>query len=98
MFNDHKNPREDSVTAADHADTEWDCEAYGPGGRAFGATCFFSTGIRTCASAAACAERMTAERQRVWQRIQDLAQAGDETAIYLAESFPTPDTILNGGE
>jgi hypothetical protein len=78
---------------------EWDCDAYGPGGRAAGALCFFArAGERKCPSAETCVEAMTGERQRVWQRIQDHAAAGDSFAADLAAMFPTPDTILGGGQ
>jgi hypothetical protein len=83
--------------AADKAEAgEWDCEAYGPEGRLFSALCFFSKGGRICASAADCAVAMAIERRRVWQAIHDGARAGDPDMIFLARSFPTPETILNG--
>ena len=50
---------------------DWPCDAYGPDPevRAAGALCFFAdTGKRLCASPEECREKMTAERQRVWQR------------------------------
>ena len=41
---------------------------------------------------------MTAERQRVFGRISELAAAVDETAAFLAEEFASPDQILGGDQ
>ena len=78
----------------------WDCEAYGPDGREAGALCFLAgeAGTRVCASRAACSEAMTAERQRVFSRINELAAAGDPVCAYLAEEFSEPGQILGGGK
>jgi hypothetical protein len=78
--------------------TGFDCTAYGPEGRDLGALCFFSgeLGSRACADLAECRERMAAERQRVFARIQELAADGDETGIYLAEQFTSPEDLLGG--
>lgn len=78
---------------------QWDCDAYGPGGRDFGALCFMAggPGERMCPSLAACLETMTAERQRVWERLQNLKQEGHPFFAGLADMFPSPDTILGGG-
>jgi hypothetical protein len=76
----------------------WDCEAYGPKGREVGATCFFApSGQRTCASLTVCHERMSAERQRVWQHIQDGAARGDPDMVYLASEFTAAEQLLGGG-
>lgn len=79
---------------------QWDCDAYGPEAREFGALCFFTgePGPRVCPSLAVCREAMTAERQRVFSRISELAAAGDPVAAYLAEEFPRPEMILGGGQ
>ncbi len=78
---------------------EWDCEAYGPGGREVGALCFFGgAGQRHCATAAECHLLMTGERQRVYDRIRDLAAAGDPVGVDLAETFTSPDELLGGGQ
>lgn len=78
--------------------TAFDCTAYGPDGAIFGALCFFSgeLGSRACADAAECRQRMAAERQRVFARIQELAADGDEVGIYLAGEFTSPEDLLGG--
>ena len=79
-------------------DPMWACTAYGPEGRAANALCFFAgSGKRTCASLAECREKMTAERRRVWQRIQDGAARGDPDMVYLAQEFSGPEQLLGGG-
>lgn len=79
---------------------DWDCGAYGPMGREIGALCFFTVfpGVRHCPSQAVCLEAMTAERRRVWETIQNRAQDGDPDSVWLAEQFPSPDTLLGGGQ
>jgi hypothetical protein len=78
----------------------FDCEAYGPEGTAVGALCFVSPeqGRRVCESAEVCHAVMTEQRQMVFSRIQEQAAAGDETAVYLAGEFTSPDQLLGGGE
>jgi len=74
------------------------CEAYGPDGRAVGAICFFAApGKRVCTSQAACREAMTAERRRVWRRIQDGAARGEPDMVYLAGEFTSAEQLLGGG-
>ena len=74
------------------------CEAYGPDGREVGALCFFAErDKRVCASQSACHEVMTAERQRVWQRIQDGAARGEPDMVFLAGEFTGPEQLLGGG-
>lgn len=79
-------------------EAEWDCDAYGPEGRDPGALCFISgeLGKRVCASLDECREVMAAERQRVFSRIQELAEAGDPVGVDLAETFTDPSQILGG--
>jgi len=80
---------------------DWPCDAYGPDPevRAAGALCFFAdTGKRLCASPEECREKMTAERQRVWQRIQDGAARGEPDMVYLAGEFTRPEQLLGGGD
>jgi hypothetical protein len=78
-------------------DDNWDCEAYGSGSESFGALCFFAEqGERACISQAMCHLSMTGERQRIFGRIRELADAGDETGTYLASVFTSPDQILGG--
>jgi hypothetical protein len=78
------------------AGQDWDCTAYGPEARPSGALCFFAASYaRTCPSLGACRTRMAAERQRVFDLIQEKGAAGDETMAYLAGEFTSPDQILN---
>jgi hypothetical protein len=75
----------------------WACEAYGDEGESFGALCFVAAaGERSCASLAECREVIAAERQRVFQRINELAANGDPDAAYLADEFPDPGKLLGG--
>jgi hypothetical protein len=77
--------------AAPSGQQDWDCDAYGP----TGALCFFTgeIGKRHCPSQAVCLEAMTAERRRVWERLQNRAQDGDPDAVWLAQQFPSPDAV-----
>jgi hypothetical protein len=79
---------------------DWDCEAYGPDVREGGAVCFISgeLGQRVCAHQAECHEVMTAERQRVFRRMSELAASGDPTMAYLEGEFSRPEQILGGGQ
>lgn len=76
----------------------FDCEAYGPEIAHVGAVCFISgeLGKRVCASPDACHESMTAQRQRVYSRISELAAQGNPDFEYLADAFGSPDQILGG--
>ena len=75
----------------------FDCEAYGPEGRALGALCFGAPqGERTCAGLADCQAVMAAGRRSVYRRIQGLAAAGDPVAEHLAGEFTSPDQLLGG--
>ena len=77
----------------------WDCEAYGPEGKQFGALCFLGeAGERVCADQQACHEAMAAERHQAFARIHELADRGDQAAIYLAEAFTSPDQLLGGSD
>ncbi len=78
---------------------QFDCEAYGPEGVSFGAVCFIAgeLGARVCASLAECHQVMTAERQRVFRRIQERAAEGDPDMTYLATVFTSPEQLLGGG-
>jgi hypothetical protein len=74
----------------------WDCEAYGPPAGIGYALCFFAEpGERECASVAVCHSRMAAERLRVFNRIQEMAAAGDPDAVYLAGEFSSSEQLLN---
>jgi len=75
----------------------WDCEAYGPDGRAVDALCFFAEpGERSCGTQGECRTRLASERVRVFDRIRELADAGDPAAAYLAGEFTSPGQILGG--
>ena len=79
--------------------TEWDCEAYGPEPAAIGALCFRSGELhkRVCTGPSECHAAMTAERQRVFGRISELAAHGDDpTWADLAETFARPGQLLGG--
>jgi hypothetical protein len=79
---------------------DFDCEAYGLEGTAFGAVCFASgqPGQRVCASADECARTMAAARKRLFRRISERAAHGDDVAAYLAAEFASPDQMLGGSE
>ena len=77
----------------------FDCEAYGPEGLEIGALCFLAEpNERVCSTREECHTAMTAERQRVFRRIGELAAAGDPMGEYLAGEFSSPDQILGGAE
>lgn len=78
----------------------WPCEAYGPDGAGFGALCFVSgeLGRRVCDDPAECHQVMTAERQRVFRRISEMAADGSETGVLLEGEFTSPKQLLGGGE
>lgn len=78
----------------------WDCEAYGPEGKTVGALCFLMPviGVRMCDSHQTCREIMAFERVRIFERIQLLAESGNETGVYLAQHFTDPEQILNGAQ
>jgi hypothetical protein len=77
----------------------FDCEAYGPEGRNFGALCFFAApGKRGCMTAKVCAQLMNGERKRVFRTITEQAAHGDPDAVYLATVFTSPDQLLGGGK
>ncbi|MET0701692.1 MAG: hypothetical protein ABWY93_18735 [Mycobacterium sp.] len=78
----------------------WDCQAYGPEGADIGALCFLAGGLheRVCLSVGQCHAEMAVERVRVFNRIQELAAAGDPVAIELAQDITSPDQLLNGDQ
>jgi hypothetical protein len=77
---------------------DWACEAYGPEGAEAGARCFVVGGLgeRVCLTREICTLTMARSRRRLWQRIQELAAQGDETAVYLAGEFTSPEDLLGG--
>jgi hypothetical protein len=85
------------VSAAGDA-AAWDCEAYGPEIAGIGAVCFRAgeLGKRVCAGPGECHTAMTAERQRVYGRISELAAEGRPDFEYLAETFGRPGQLLGG--
>lgn len=78
----------------------WPCEAYGQEAMKHGALCFASAelDVCVCSSPSACHRLVESERRRVFQRINELAAAGDPIAEDLAESFPAPNDLLGGKE
>lgn len=77
----------------------WDCQAYGPEGRAADVLCFFAEpGRRLCATHDECLGRLAVERVRVFDRIHELAASGDPTGQYLADEFTSPGQLLGGEE
>lgn len=75
----------------------WDCEAYGPDGKAVDALCFFAEpGTRACGTQGECHIRLADERVRVFGRIQEMAVDGDPAGQYLAEAFTDPEQMLGG--
>jgi hypothetical protein len=79
-------------------DPAFDCEAYGPDVAPLGVLCFFAgTGARACSSAAVCHQALTAERERVFARIGELAAAGDPVSAFLAGEFTDPRQLLGSG-
>lgn len=94
-------PREINTGPTPPAQAWW-CEAYGPPPDGVDPTawplCFVNTDGRRCSAPSVCAHTMSAERRRIYGRIQEDAAAGDDVAAYLAEHFPTPGTLLGGGD
>lgn len=76
----------------------WDCEAYGSELPAeLGDLCFYDQ-IERCTSEAQCHLRMGGTRQRLFQRINELAAAGDPTGEFLAEEFTNPSQLINADD
>ncbi|MFG1913017.1 hypothetical protein [Kribbella sp. NPDC048928] len=76
----------------------WACEVYGPDLPAeLGHLCFYAQ-IERCTSEAQCHQRMIASRQQLFQRINELAAAGDPTGEYLAGEFTNPSQLLGVDE
>lgn len=77
--------------------SSWTCPAYGPEGVEFGALCFFALpGERVCPDVVTCGTSLEAERQRVWRRINRLADQGEPSSIFLRETLNGPDELLGG--
>jgi len=82
-----------------HQHRAWDCEAYGPPAADVGALCFVSDRYqRVCGSRDECHQAMTEARRRLLDRIRELAEQGDETAIYLRGEFTRPEQLLGGDD
>jgi hypothetical protein len=77
------------------SDQAWDCEAYGPDLPKDLASCFFEK-VRHCDSLAECSARLESERQRMFQRINELAAAGDPDFAFLEGEFTNPEQLLGG--
>lgn len=81
----------------------WWCEAYGPPPEdgppemvADWPRCFVEELNGGCLNPVRCAAAMTAERLRVYHRIQEMAARGDAVGVILAEEFTSPDQMLGG--
>ena len=75
----------------------WDCQAYGPDGKTVDALCFFANpGTRSCDTEVECHSRLAAERVRLFDRIGEMAAAGDPVAQYLASELTDPEQLLGG--
>lgn len=83
-------------------DGDWWCEAYGPPEDGVPPEswprCFLApdTALRYCLNATVCSATMTAERRRVFDRIHELADEGDEIGAMLAADLTSPDELLGG--
>jgi hypothetical protein len=78
-------------------ESTWICPAYGPDGIEFGAVCFFGlSGERSCPDAVTCETSLQAERQRIWRRINRLADQGEPSSVFLRDSFSGPEDLLGG--
>ena len=78
---------------------DWDCDAYGPDGREFGALCFIADlGERLCLFPAVCHMVMAAERQRVFRMISEHAARGNPAFVELEAAFPDPGTLFRGDD
>jgi hypothetical protein len=75
----------------------FDCEAYGPEGREHGALCFIAD-ERVCATETECAYAMAAERVRIFNRLNELRDAGNPIGVEMAQHFTSADQLLNGPE
>ena len=78
--------------------SDWVCEAYGPEGVEVGAVCFFGPNPhgRDCTTEQQCRTRLTAERQRVFARINEMAAQGDPVGLDLAAEITHPEQLLGG--
>lgn len=77
---------------------DWPCEAYGAEGLEFGAFCFVGGEMpqnRWCVAQAECHAVMQSERQRVFDRLGELAGTGDPDMVWLAGQFTSPEQLLN---
>lgn len=81
---------------------QWSCEAYGRSLAHLAAAdqarlCFVSEAQgRACDSPAECGAMMAIQRQRLFDRIRELAETGDPVYVQLAEDFHSPDRLLGG--
>lgn len=77
----------------------WPCEAYGADGLAAGLWCFFGGEVSTwrdSGTEAVCHARMTGERVRVFDRLREMAAAGDDIAIAVLAEINSPAELLGG--
>lgn len=70
---------------------QWYCEAYGPGDEG----CFVQEAVGgRCADLRECHRTTQAERQLAFDRIHQMAVAGDEIGIFLAQTITSPEQLL----
>jgi hypothetical protein len=74
----------------------WACHAYGEGPCAH--LCFFIAAGRTCDTEQECDTRMVAERQRLYQRIQEnhAADPDNPNWAHLVAEITSPEELLGG--
>ena len=76
----------------------WHCEAYGPEldeiRPEHAPHCFWDE-IDPCQVQVQCRVRMHFERERVYQRLVELAAAGDDTAKFLLDDVHGPEDLLS---
>lgn len=87
------------LTVRARGNARWDCEAYGPEATAqLGPMCFFALSD-PCHSETECKTRLIAERQRVFNRMRELAGSdGPDAEAYrmVLEGISRPDQLLGG--
>jgi hypothetical protein len=80
-------------------DPDFDCVAYGPDGREFGALCFVAEqGTRVCADLEQCQQTVDREQRRAFDRIQEGAARGEPDMVFLAGEITEPGQLLGGSE
>ncbi|HZC26361.1 MAG TPA: hypothetical protein VE287_05015 [Actinopolymorphaceae bacterium] len=71
----------------------WNCVAYGDS--PLTGTCFFQE-VARCETYGQCQGRIERERVRIFDRINELADAGDPDFRFMADTIKSPDELLGG--